>query len=121
QFQPYMFSRQFITGTIEPAADGNPWPVARPILWAAHLAAGHLALANAAFAFIQLLIAVGLFYRSTVKAALLTSIVWSVIVWWLGEGFGGLLTGASPLTGLPGAMILYALVAWPGLDSLGTA
>ncbi|HET7014527.1 MAG TPA: hypothetical protein VFI65_11485 [Streptosporangiaceae bacterium] len=112
QFQPYMFSRQFITETIEPAAAGNPWLVARPIMWAAHLAAGHLALANAAFALLQLLIAVGLFYRRTVKAALLTSIVWSVIVWWLGEGFGGLLTGASPLTGLPGAVILYALVAW---------
>jgi hypothetical protein len=112
QFQPYMFSRQFITATIEPVAAGNPGIVARPIIWAAHLAAGHLALANAGFALIQLLIAAGLFYRRTVKIALATSIAWSVFVWWLGEGFGGLLTGASPLTGLPGAVILYALVAW---------
>jgi hypothetical protein len=112
QLQPYMFSRQFITGTIDPAAAGNPWLVARPIIWAAHLAAGHLALANAGFALIQLLIAAGLFYRRSVKCALGVSIGWSVLVWWLGEGFGGLLTGASPLTGLPGAVILYALVAW---------
>ena len=112
QLQPYMFSRQFITGTIDPVAAGNPWLVARPISWAAHLAAGHLALANAGFALIQLLIAAGLFYRRSVKFALGISIGWSLFVWWFGEGFGGLLTGASPLTGLPGAVILYALAAW---------
>ena len=62
QFQPYMFSRQFITETIEPAAAGDPGIIARPIMWAAQVAGGHLALANAGFALIQLLIAAGLFY-----------------------------------------------------------
>jgi hypothetical protein len=33
-------------------------------------------------------------------------------VWWFGEGLGGVLTGtASPLSGAPGAVILYALLA----------
>ncbi len=38
-------------------------------------------------------------------------------VWWVGEGMGMILSGtASPLTGAPGAALLYALVAvlaWP--------
>ena len=38
-------------------------------------------------------------------------------MWWLGEGLGGLLTGtASPVTGAPGAALLYvviAVLAWP--------
>lgn len=43
--------------------------------------------------------------------------IWALSVWWLGEGLGGLLSGtASPVTGAPGAVILYALIAaavWP--------
>jgi hypothetical protein len=54
---------------------------------------------------------VGLFFRRTTKPALAASIAWSVSVWWFGEGLGGLLTGGSPLTGTPGAVILYTLIA----------
>jgi hypothetical protein len=72
---------------------------------------------NAAFATIQLLIALGIAWRPTVKAALAASIAWSLGVWWFGEGFGGVLSGsASPVSGAPGAVILYALLAvllWP--------
>ena len=43
--------------------------------------------------------------------------MWALGVWWIGEGLGGVLTGIeSPLTGAPGAVILYALLAvllWP--------
>jgi hypothetical protein len=120
QFQPYMFSSAFVTKTIEPVATGNPAVIAGPILWSAHLMAHHIVLCNAAFAAIQLAIAVGLFVRSTVRLALAASIVWSVFVWWFGEGLGGLLTGGSPLMGLPGAVILYAFIAllvWPSGDS----
>jgi hypothetical protein len=56
-------------------------------------------------------------WRPTVKAALVGSVAWSLAVWWLGEGLGGLFTGtASPITGAPGAVLLYALIAvlaWP--------
>jgi len=72
---------------------------------------------NAAFATIQLALAAGLLWRPAVKAALAGTVIWSVAVWWLGEGLGGLLTGtATPLTGAPGAVILYAVIAllvWP--------
>jgi hypothetical protein len=91
--------------------------LASPILWASRLV-GHDAIAlNTAFALIQLAIGAGLLWRPAVKAALAGSIAWSLSVWWLGEGLGGLLTGtASPVTGAPGAVILYALIAllvWP--------
>jgi hypothetical protein len=52
-----------------------------------------------------------------VRPALAGSVVWGLAVWWLGEGLGGLLTGAaSPASGAPGAALLYALAAvllWP--------
>ena len=116
QFQPYMFSRGFVTQIIAPATAGNPTLIAAPIAWSARITAQHIVPANTAFAVIQLAIAVGLFFRRTTKAALAASIAWAVAVWWFGEGLGGVLAGASPLAGLPGAVILYALIAvllWP--------
>jgi hypothetical protein len=124
QFQPYMFRNSFVTAIIEPTATGNPAVIARPILWSAHLMAQHLVLYNTAFALIQLAIAAGFFSRRTVRLALAASIIWAVFVWWFGEGLGGVLAGASPLAGAPGAVILYALIAvlvWPTGDDPGTA
>ncbi len=117
QFQPYMFSRAFVTQILAPAAMGSPAPVARPAMLAGQLLLHNAAAWNAAFAVTQLLLAAGLLWRPAVKAALAGTIIWSLAVWWLGEGLGGILTGsASPLTGAPGAVILYALIAllaWP--------
>ena len=126
QFQPYMFGRGFVTGVLTPAAAGNPAAVAVPGLWAARLISHDVPAWNTAFALTQLAIALGLLWRPMVKAALAASIVWALSVWWLGEGLGGLLTGAAtPLTGAPGAVILYALIAvlaWPpGTAVPGTA
>jgi hypothetical protein len=117
QYQPYMFTRGFVTDVIQSTAAGNPAFVARPVTWSAGLMLHHIVVANAIFATLQLLLAVGLLWRPAVRLALAGTIVWAVLVWWLGEGLGGLLTGtASPLTGAPGAAILYAfvaLLAWP--------
>lgn len=117
QYQPYMFTRAFPTEIIGPTADGNPVWVHGPVDWATSLLAGHVIVFNALFATIQLAIAMGLFWRRTVKLALAASIVWSLAVWWLGEGLGGVLAGpVSPVAGLPGAVVLYALIAvllWP--------
>jgi hypothetical protein len=117
QYQPFMFSRAFVTQVLESAADGNPAVVLTPAMWAVRLIAHDVAVWNAVFATIQLAIAVGLLLRPTVRAALAGSIAWSLVVWWLSEGMGDLLTGtASPVTGAPGAVILYALIAvlvWP--------
>ena len=117
QLQPFMFRRAFVTQIIAPNETGQPGFVAAPIKLAAHVIEPRVALFNLFAVAIQLLIGIGLLYRPTVKAALLTSFGWALGVWWIGEGLGGLFTGtASPLTGAPGAALLYVLaglMAWP--------
>ena len=111
-----MFTPSFAR-TLAAAARGNPAVIATPIAWSARLIEQHAVAADAAFAAAQLLIGLGIAWRPTVKIALGASIAWSLAVWWLGEGLGGLLNGtASPANGAPGAVILYALLAvllWP--------
>jgi hypothetical protein len=116
QFQAFMFTRGFAV-MLTAAARGNPAAVAAPAEWAAGLVARYDPAADAAFGAIQLLIAVGIAWRPTVKFALAASVAWSLAVWWLGEGLGGILNGtASPVNGAPGPVLLYALLAvllWP--------
>jgi hypothetical protein len=116
QFQPFMFGRGF-PQMLAGSAAGNPAAVARPITWSATLISHHEVLLNAVFAAVQLLLGLGIAWRPTVKLALGASVAWALSVWWLGEGLGGLLAGtASPVSGAPGAVILYALLAvllWP--------
>lgn len=117
QLQPFMFTPGFGSEMIAPFAHGNPASVASAITWSAGEMSRHATLAGVAFAGVQLLIAVGIAWRPTVRIALGLSVAWSLGVWWIGEGLGNLLTGtASPLTGAPGAVLLYALLAillWP--------
>lgn len=117
QYQSFMFTKAF-GQMLAATAPGNPYAVASPISWNARLIEHHGVALNTAFATVQLLLALGIAWRPTVRPALAASVAWAVGVWWLGEGMGGILTGnASPVTGAPGAVILYALLAvllWPG-------
>lgn len=117
QYQPYMFTRGFVSQVIQGSAAGNPAVIAGPITWSAALMARNAAACNAVFATIQLLIGAGLLFRPTARAALAASIPWALGVWWIGEGLGGMLAGtADPVMGAPGAAVLYAflaLLAWP--------
>ena len=117
QYQPYMFTRGF-PDMLAMAATGQPGIVAGPVTLTAQAVSANPAAWNAAFATIQLALAVGLLFRATARAALAGIVVWALSVWWLGEGLGGVFTtAASPLTGAPGAAVLYALLAvlaWPG-------
>lgn len=116
QFQPFMYSKGFIqmlTGT----AAGQPHWLASSINWAADLAQGNLTVFNTLFALTQVAIGLGLLYRRTVKPALVLSLVWALGVWWFSEGFGMMFAGGNPLTGAPGAVLLYAIIGllvWPG-------
>jgi hypothetical protein len=116
QFQPFMFGRGFGQMLAE-GARGNPALVAGPVTWSAGFIGHHAAVLNAVFAVVQLLFGLGIAWRPTVRLALAASVAWALAVWWLGEGFGGLLAGtASPVNGAPGAVLLYALLAvllWP--------
>src|SRR6201996_8899198 len=116
QYQPFMYTRAFAQ-MLGAGAAGNPAVIARPVTWDATLVSHHLALLNSVFATIQLLLGLGIAFRPTVRVALAASVAWSVAVWWFGEGLGGVLNGgANPLSGAPGAVIIYALIAvllWP--------
>jgi hypothetical protein len=116
QLQSFMYSRDFVA-TLSANAAGQPTWLSTSILWGAHLAQSQLTLFDSVFPAVQVLIGLGLLYRPTVRLAIAGSCVWALIVWWFGEGLGMMLTGmASPLTGAPGAVILYPLVGlllWP--------
>jgi hypothetical protein len=116
QYQSWMFTKAF-GQMLAGAASGNPAVIASPITWDAHLVEHYPVLLNAVFATIQLLLGLGIAWRPTVRVALGASIAWSLAVWWLGEGLGGVLaTPDSAVAGGPGAVILYALLAvllWP--------
>jgi len=116
QLQPYMLGPAFADHVLEPAAAENPSWVGGPILFFAHLIKGAPVPSDLAFAAIQLGIGIALLRGGNTRPALLASTVWAGIVWYLGEGLGGVLGAASPLTGAPGAAVLYAflsLLAWP--------
>lgn len=119
QYQPVMFTRSFGRMLAESGA-GNPAAVAEPIRWAAGIVEHNPTWTNAAFATIQLALGLGIAWRPAIRLALAGSVIWSLAVWWLGEGLGGVLTGtASPLGEAPGAVVLYALLAvllWPARD-----
>ena len=116
QFQSFMYSHGFIEMLTGEAA-GQPAWLASSIDWGARLAQHNLDFWNTLFALTQVLIGLGLLRRSTVKLALAGSFAWAFVVWWFGEAFGMLFMNmANPLTGAPGAVILYALVGvivWP--------
>lgn len=116
QFQSAMFTRAFAR-MLAGSAAGNPALLARPIGWSAALIGQHDAAVNATFAVIQLGLGLGIAWRPATRVALGASVAWALGVWWLGEGFGGILTGtAGPIDGVPGPAVLYALLAvllWP--------
>ena len=116
QGQSFMFSRGFAR-MLAMAARDNPGTIASAGNWSARLIGQHPAATNSAFIAIQLLLALGIAWRPTVRLALAASVLWSLAVWALGEGLGGVLApGANPATGAPGAVILYAILAvllWP--------
>lgn len=123
QLQPKMFGPAFASQVLQPAGAGQPAFVAWPLDEMARLVAGQPALVDAVFAGVQLLIGIGLLRRETVRPALVLSFCWATGVWWFGEGLGMLFTGAaSPLTGAPGAVLLYGLigvVVWPRREGAG--
>jgi hypothetical protein len=120
QLQPFMLGTGFANQIIAPAAGGQPQFVAAAVRWGARVIAAHPVASDVPFAATQLLIGLGLLVPRTARLALAASLPWSLGVWYFGEGLSGLASGhASLLTGAPGAVVLYgvlALAAWPTRD-----
>ena len=117
QLQPVMFTRQLGSAMLAPNADGNPSAVAHSITWSARIISDHSVATDAVFAAIQILLALSIAWRPSVKIGLAASIGWSCAVWWFGEGLGGVIAGtANTVRGAPGAVLIYAVLAvvlWP--------
>jgi hypothetical protein len=116
QFQSFMYSNGFIQ-MLQASEPGQPHWISGSIAWGTRVASDNLSVWNTLFALIELAIALGLLYRPTVKPALILSFLWVLFVWGFGEGLGMLFAStASPLTGAPGAILLYGLIGmivWP--------
>jgi hypothetical protein len=117
QLQPFMLSRRFATELLAPLGVGQPQFVAGPVHWAANLVAAHPVAWDVPFGIVQLVLGLGMLVPRTARLALAASLPWAIGVWWLGEGLSGLASGnASLLSGAPGSVSLYAvlaLAAWP--------
>lgn len=123
QIQPFMFTpgSNGFSGMLQGVAGGNPSWIAHTITWNASIVDHNPVLTNTPFALIQFLIGFGLVWKRTLKAALGLSIIWSIGVWWFGEGLGALFSGgATPFGGGPGGVLFYTLLAvllWPSEGS----
>ena len=121
QAEPANFARDYPLGDLAQSAMGQPRLVNESIFWLVHPFAAQWPLWNAAVVLVQLAIGAGLFFRHAVRPALVLSFGWALVVWWVGEGFGGIPTGfATMLGGAPGPVLLYAVLgalAWPREDS----
>jgi len=123
QIQPFMFTRgkDGFSGMLNGVAPGNPTWIAHTITWNGSIVYHQPILTDAVFAGIQFLIGFGIVGRRTCRAALALSIVWSVAVWWFGEGLGAIFSGrATTFGGGPGGVLFYAVLAvllWPSEGS----
>jgi hypothetical protein len=119
QLQPIMFTKgpNGFSGMLQGTAQGTPSWIARTITWNASVVYHQPVLTGALFAGVQFLIAFGIAWRPTCRPALALSMAWAVLVWWFGEGLGGIFTRtATPLGGGPGAVLFYgvlAVILWP--------
>ena len=120
QLQPFMFTADFARQVLAPAGQDQPAWVAAPVGFFVDLIAGHPAPLNSLFVLVQLALGIGFLFPRLVRPAIVGSLAWSAALWWLSEGLGGLATGrASLVTGAPGAVLLYAVLAlasWPATD-----
>jgi hypothetical protein len=121
QFQTFMFTKDFSKQILAPTALGNPGWISDSIRWAAQIVQSNPVPIDAAFGTLQLAIGLAIAWRRSLKIGLAVSIAWSLLVWWFGEGLGGILIpGASILAGAPGAVLLYLILAillWPTAKS----
>ena len=116
QFQSFMYGNGFIQ-MLKAMTAGQPHWIASSMTWSQTTLHSSQILLNTLFALTQVVIGLGILYRPTVRPALAASFGWALVVWWFGEAFGMLFMNmANPLTGAPGAVVIYVLIGlivWP--------
>ena len=124
QLQPQMFTMNMVNGVMAPTVNGQPPFIAATLHWFINITTQYLIPINWGIALIQVIIGVWLLSGRAIKRAIIVSAIWAVIVWYAGEGLSMLLTGqGSILTGAPGAVLLYPIIAltfYPVMKSDGT-
>jgi len=113
QAQPGMVTR-FIGGLLTPLVQGQPGAVAEVVHLGTQLWGLSPIWFNVGATYIQVLIGIMLLFgrrERTRRIGLWVSIAWGLVVWLVGEGFGGLFVGSGALVGSPGSVLLYALGA----------
>ncbi len=111
QLQPANLSWSFARDVAD-SAMAQPAPIQRVDFWTAGIFSAHPLAAGLGVGMIQVTLGAAILWPPTRRVGLLCSIPWAVIVWALGEGFGGLFTGFSMLpSGAPGAALLYSITA----------
>jgi hypothetical protein len=118
QAQPRMFTIDFVSNIMKPSIAISPSIIGALSNWSLSFVSPHIALFNWMFMLTQFAIAFALIagllgrYRSLIRAGLLLSIAWGMVVWVVGEGTSGVFTGnGTLLTGAPGAVFLYMAIA----------
>lgn len=115
QLQPAMFTQAFVNTVLVPNLQGQPPVIESLVAFGIHIFSLNVFWANFGSALIQLAIGVLLMlpFRPTIQRfGLWLSIVWALIVWIFGEGFGNLFTGSATFyTGAPGSVLLYLILA----------
>jgi hypothetical protein len=112
QLQRQMFTSNFANNVISPAAQGQPRFVSGVVHFGTHILLLHPAIFNTLIAIIQLGLGVLILWRRTAKFGIISSILWGLFVWYVGEGLGGLASWQTLiLIGAPGAALLYSIIA----------
>jgi hypothetical protein len=102
-----------INGVMAPIVQSQPGPLAVNLQWIVAVATQHIILLNLIVTFVQIALGFLLIIGYRVRETVIASVVWSLIVWYGGEGMNMLFTGqASILTGAPGAVLLYPLLGF---------
>jgi hypothetical protein len=120
QLQPFMFTAGFAQQVLAPTGADQPGWVAGPVGFFARVIGEHPAPLDIGFVLVQFALGIGFLFPRLVRPAIVGSLAWSAVLWWFSEGLGGIASGdASLVTGAPGAVLLYAvlaLAAWPAND-----
>lgn len=111
QLQPAMFTAAFTHDILQPAALGQPAPLASLMAFGEWIWSQAPIVLNLAAAVLQSAMGIAMLVwqdRRPGRIAAKVSIVWGLGVWVFGEGLGGILTGnANWFMGGPGSVILY--------------